>query len=71
MLKDQRKKEHKLMIVQSNGHSLPLTGDIQEKRFLGADDLLPSHISMGWMVKDMSPFGDGSILVLLEKDANM
>lgn len=64
-------KENKLMIVESNGHSHPLVGDIQEKRFLGAEDLLPSHISMGWMVKQMTPFGNGSILVLLEKESKI
>ena len=59
------------MIVQSDGHSHPLVGDIQEKQFLGSEDLLPSHISMGWMVREMTPFGEGSILVLLEKESGM
>jgi hypothetical protein len=71
MIPKDQKKENKLMIVHSDGHSHPLVGDIQEKRFLGSEDLLPSHISMGWMVKEMTPFGDGKVLVLLEKESNM
>lgn len=62
--------EQKLMIVEENGHSRPLHGGIEDNR-LGTvpEDLLPSHINLGWRVKTMTPMGH-SVLVLLEKNGN-
>lgn len=62
--------EQKLMIVESNGHSRPLTGDLEENRFGKAtEDLLPSHLNIGWRVKNMCPFDEtGCVLVLLERE---
>lgn len=57
------------MIVEGNGHSYPLTGDVQEKRYGDAsEDLLPGHLAMGWRVMNMTSFGDSKVLVLIEKD---
>jgi|SaaInlStandDraft_1057018.scaffolds.fasta_scaffold14453_3 hypothetical protein len=61
--------EQKLMIVDESGHSRPLAGDLEENRFGKApEDLMPSHLNIGWKVVSMSPMGSGtSVLVLLER----
>lgn len=61
--------EQKLMIVEENGHSRPLTGDLEENRFgVAPEDLMPSHLNIGWKVVNMTPMGSGaSVLVLLER----
>jgi len=62
--------EQKLMIVEDNGHSRPLVGDLEENRFGKApEDLMPSHLSIGWRVVNMTSMGTGSVLVLLERSA--
>ena len=64
--------EQKLMIVEGDGHSFPLIGDVQEKRYGDASgDLLPGHLAMGWKVANMSTFGDGKVLVLIEKESKI
>jgi hypothetical protein len=62
--------EQKLMIVEENGHSRPLSGDLEENRFGKApEDLMPSHLSIGWRVINMTSMGSGtSVLVLLERE---
>jgi len=62
--------EHKLMIVEDSGHSRPLVGDLEENRFGKApEDLMPSHLSIGWRVVNMTSMGTGSVLVFLERSA--
>jgi hypothetical protein len=64
--------EQKLMIVEADGHSKPLIGDVQEKRYGDASgDLLPGHLAMGWKVVNMTTFGEGQVLVLIEKESKV
>ena len=64
--------DQKLMIVDDSGHTQPLSGDVQEARLgVASEDLLPSHLSIGWRVKQMSPFGTGKVLVLIEKEVGL
>lgn len=61
--------DQKLLVVESNGHSHILVGDIEEEKPGKIKvDLLPSYMSMGWQVKNMTSFNNSDkILVLLEK----
>ena len=64
--------EQKILIIDDEGHSFSLIGDLQEKRYgRESNDSLPSHLSMGWKVLQMSSFGTGKMAVLIEKVAGL
>ena len=71
MLPD-RSIEQKILIINDEGHSFSLIGDLQEKRYgRESNDSLPSHLSMGWKVRRMTAFGTGKVAVLIEKEAGL
>ena len=62
--------EQRLVIVNEDGHSRQLVGELEENRFgKMTDDILPAYLSMGWHVVTMTPFHhSASVLVLLQRE---
>jgi hypothetical protein len=68
----ERSIEQKIVLLDDQGHSFAVIGDIQEKRYgRDSDDLLATHLSMGWKVRQMTAFGTSRIAVLLEKESKL
>ncbi|MBF0198039.1 MAG: hypothetical protein HQL32_10020 [Planctomycetes bacterium] len=65
--------EQRLVIVEENGHSRQLTGELEENRFgKMTDDILPAYLNMGWQVVKMTPFyHSSSVLVLLQREPGL
>lgn len=64
------KLDHKLIIVDEQGHSWLLVGDLEGSRFgKSTEDVLPSYLSVGWRVVKMTAFNDSKrMAVLIEKE---
>ena len=72
MLENEKILEQKMIIVNSDGSSRLLSGDV-DSRLLKRDtneDILPSYISLGWKVVNTTAFNKCSdILVIIQRES--
>ncbi len=63
------KVQQKILIVEENGNSELLTGDLGDNRYGSSKEgVLPPYLSLGWKVIKMTPFSSSTkIAVLIEK----
>lgn len=61
--------QQKIFIVEENGDSKLMTGDLGDNRYGSSKEgVLPPYLSLGWKVIRMTPFSQSTkIAVLIEK----